>query len=81
MDGRTHLGYYSSARTKNREVRSGVRKKPGVRVIKSKSGNRYINVLQWSKYGKSNKSDKSKYEKAQSKRAARKKAFAQKAKG
>ena len=81
MDGRTHLGYYSSARLKNKEVRSGVRNKPGVRVIKGKKSNRYINVLQWDKYGKSSKSDKSKHEKAQSKRAARKKAFAQRTKG
>ena len=79
MDGRKHLGYYSSARTKNKEVRSGV-KKPGIRVIKGPKGNRYISVLQWSKYGKSNKTGKSKYEKAQSKRTARKKAYAQRAK-
>ena len=70
MDGRKHLGYYSSGRTKNKEVRSGV-KKPGIRVIKGKKSNRYLSKKMWTKYGKSNKTEQSKYEKARKNHSAR----------
>jgi len=69
---REKIGFYSSARQKNKPVSSGLRKKTARVIMKPGKSNQYINIFQWRKYGKKAVGDKSEYEKKQQKKAERK---------